>query len=50
MQIMHAVISRDIIYPRIFLIDTNKNLILFVNIYGLWGFHVMYLFGKHCSA
>ena len=34
MQIMHAVISRDFIYPRIFLIDMNKNLILFVNIYG----------------
>ena len=31
---MHAVISRDFIYPRIFLIDMNKNLILFVNIYG----------------
>ena len=30
MQIMHAVISRDFIYPRIFLIDMNKNLILFV--------------------
>ena len=33
-KIMHSMMSRDFIYPIIFKSYTNKNFMLFINIYG----------------